>query len=450
MNSIRRLCFPQAGLASAALATIYLGLVPMIPIVLQRPDVWEVPITASYAFWMLSLLVLWAYLNGPPQAWGAALCLSACVGLAVGCRPNTLLGASILVVPLYRMARSAAGVQGSRLSAAMAALILPIAAIGACLAAYNYCRFGDAMEFGQKYQLNGELATSPEFFRARFIGYNFRIYFLHYQDWGGTFPFVRDAAVPNPPVGHAGVSGAVGVLTLLPFTIFAAAAPLGFQEADTRHVQPLKVIVGAVALLFASILGPLLLFFGAVDRYEMEFAPAMVLLAVIGQFALESRFAYSAPRSFGVKAALYLCAAGSIAFNLLTATSRRAGTLSFRGNLAMDRGQWEEAGDLYRQSLRLAPGQLGTRVNLGLSYVREGDLADACAAFGVAAQEFPDSADARLKHGWSLFKLGRLEEAEAECRVALQEDPRSAIAREALRQIEEARAAGRGPAGHIP
>ena len=209
----------------------------MVPLVLQRPDVWEVPVSTSYAFWMISLLLVWRQVNLARSSLGPLFCLGAAVGLAVGCRPSTALGMAILAVPLaWEFLRQRGPNRARKVLGAVAAVSLPIIGIGVVLAAYNHARFGDAFEFGQKYQLNNEVATKADYFRLRFFWYDFRMYFLEYPGWQRAFPFVRDLNPPSAPAGHGGDGGTVGLFTLLPFTLVAlAVAPLRLRAQGVRE-----------------------------------------------------------------------------------------------------------------------------------------------------------------------------------------------------------------------
>jgi hypothetical protein len=439
LDSIRRRCFPKSGLATRLLATLCVGLVPLIPIFLQRPDVWEVPIAASYTFWMLSFLILWGYLSRPLHSWPLLACLSLTVGLAIGCRPDSILAGVVLLLPAglavldFQKNRNVRTCVSSLL-----ALTLPLAAIGIGLAAYNYSRFGNVFEFGQKYQLNEDIATYEGHFRLRFFWYDFRLYFLEYPGWTRNFPFVKFLDVSPAPPGFGMVFGPVGVLTLLPFTLFAFAAPFAFKRADPGQSKELQMIVAAIFVAFLCIAGPLCFFFGAVDRYQVEFVPALVLLAVIGLFALEARISGHAAIAKGVRAVSCLLAVASIGFNLLMTTATRALTLSFRGDLAAAGHQWETATTFYKRSLRLAPSKFNPMLRLGVCLVQEGRLADASDELGRVVALYPESADAHLEYALDLYFLRRFDEAAAECREALRLNPDLPGARQGLQTIEAA------------
>jgi tetratricopeptide (TPR) repeat protein len=438
-ESIRRACFPRVGPGSASLATLCVGLVPVIPIVLERPEVWEVAITAAYAFWMLSLGLVWRALLRPSPSGAIWLGAGVTVALAIGCRPDTALGGAILLWPLRKVFRS----EPSRRWVAVSAVAGPLLVIGGGLLAYNYARFGRLLEFGQRYQLSGEAEAESliRHFDPRFLWYNFRLYFFEYPGWQSTFPFVKDLTLPAMPAGHGIVDNPVGVLTLLPFVLCTAAVPLAFRERAGAPRAALAAIAWALAVLFVAGAAPVSLYFTTCVRYQLEFVPALVLLAVIGFFALASAPAPGWRR--GWLGAAGAAAAASIAFNLLMATNLRGDGESRHGLMAMQSGQWDEAIALFRRSRRLQPANVFAQLGLADTFEREGKFEDAAGEFQRAIVLLPRSPVQRLNYAYCLYRLGRWDEAFAACEAALQLQPDFPGARRAEAQIRLAQ--GRPP-----
>ena len=153
LRSARQRYFPQTSGCAVAAGAVALGLTSGIPVMLNRPDVWEVPIACGFALTMLTLVALWRTLHEPRrQVWTLAAA-SAAYGLAVASRPSLLFGAVILLVPVLRAwsnRRDPAHRTGDwrRL---LPAAVAPLACIGLGLAYYNYQRFGSPVEFGQHF-----------------------------------------------------------------------------------------------------------------------------------------------------------------------------------------------------------------------------------------------------------------------------------------------------------
>jgi tetratricopeptide (TPR) repeat protein len=437
VHSIRRRAFPSAGPAAGFLCTLCVGLVPLVPIVLQRPDVWEVPITAAYAFWMLSLLLLWIYLRHPGQAWLAALGASTTVGLALGCRPDSFLGAALLLWPLGDALGIGRGRKGPRNWARAAGLLLPPAVIGCSLLAYNAARYGHLLDFGQNYQLAGDVERIRHF-RTSFFWYNFHLYFLADPGWQGVFPFVRDLVVPPPPAGYVVVEAPVGVLTLLPFTLCAAAVPFGLRRVPEGERTRVTALARMLLLLFGCGAGIVCLYFAACTRYQLEFVPVLVLLAAIGFLALVAGFRSRPWLRRGLLGAAGCAAAASIAFNLAMTANRRGEVDTARGYGAMQAGRREEAVALYRQAQWLQPASAVASVGLANLFVQEGNFAAAGDALHKAVTALPNSARLHVNYGYCLYKTGRLQEALAECETALRLEPGFPDARKVEQEIRAA------------
>ncbi len=419
VDSIRRRDFPSAGPAAAALCTLCVGLASLVPIVLQRPDVWEVPITCAYACWMCALLLLWSYLHGPARSWLKALGVGLAVGLAIGCRPNSFLGGALLFWPLFRLLRE----KPPGRAVVFSALLLPPTVIGVALLAYNQARFGGLVDFGQNYQLTGDVERIRHF-RLSFLWYNFRLYFLEYPGWQRAFPYVRDLVPPPHPNGYLVVETPVAILTELPFLFCAAAFPFWFHRLppDGRN-RPLAGIIGALLVLAAAGVGPLSLFFAAIVRYQMEFAPLLVVLAGIGFFALISGFRQSRGIRVALVALACVAAVVSIAFNLLMAANQRGLTDTRRGVTALQAGRLEQAADLFRQALRLRPATDVALVDLANILVHQEKYAEAGAELAKAITLLPGSAALHLNYAYCLFRVGRLHEALVESQLALKLQP---------------------------
>jgi tetratricopeptide (TPR) repeat protein len=432
LGSIRRHCFPLAGWLAATVSTLGVGLIPLVPVVLQRPDVWEVAITASYAFWMLSLLFVWNSCQRPAPSWPTALGLGMTVGLAIGCRPNSCLGASLLLWPLARALGVGPERDRPRNHGAAAALLVPLAGIGAALLAYNYARFGNILEFGQRYQLSGEKVAEGAIrhFDLGFLWFNFRLYFLEYPGWQGAFPFLKELTVSKMPPGYGFVENPVGVLTLLPFILCAAAVPWAIRDLPEGPRRALAAIVGAMLILFIAGAGPIGLYFTSAVRYQLEFIPALVLLAVIGFLALVSR-----GRRGGWLAVTGAAAAVSIAVNLLTVANLRGEMDARRGMMAMQAGRFDQAIDFCRRALRLQPANVFAQLGLADSFEKEGKFTEAIVEVQRAIVLLPDSPQQRLNYAYCLYRLGRLDEAVAECEAALKLQPDFAAAKHAEEQI---------------
>lgn len=421
LGAVWRTAFPAVRGWVAGAGVLALGLATGLPVLLQRSDVYEVSISCAYLLIALALFALWRSLHAAAgrAAWLAAASLS--LGLAVGARPPVLLGAVVLLLPLASATRAERG----RL---LLAAVLPLGLCGLGLMLYNYERFGSPLEFGQHYQLSGIRQDTVRHFSPAYLWFNFRVYFLEPMRGQAHFPFLANIVPPPLPEGHGIVEkpfSPFGVLVGIPFTWFALAAPLALRRTAGDRGR-FAAFLAAVAILFAAPALVACLFFGTCSRYEVEFLPALVLLAVLGVFALENSPAPVAGRRAVVRAAWIAALAVSIAFNLGANLERFVLERTYAGSTYAELGRLPEAIAQYRAALRLAPDNADARLDLGVAEARSGRLPEAIAEFSAALRSDPGRADAHDDLGTALVQAGRGGEAIAEYRASLRLRPGSA------------------------
>jgi hypothetical protein len=235
---------------------------------------------------MLALGAIWRALHEPERSgrWLGAASLA--YGLAVGSRPSLLFGAVILLAPVVQAWR-----ERRRVWPMLAAATVPITLIGLGLMLYNELRFDSPLEFGMRYQLNGDRQITRQFFNLRYLWFNFRVYFLWPARWSSHFPFVHDIAAPPLPAGYGSLQTPFGVLTNIPLVWLALAAPLAWRGRSGQTGSILRWFATAVALLFGICAVTLCLYMYASWRYEVDFLPALLLLGVVGILGLERALA---------------------------------------------------------------------------------------------------------------------------------------------------------------
>lgn len=286
--AIRRRYFPRAGAWAMFFAVIGLGFANTIPIVLRRPDVWEVPITCSAMFVLLALVALWRAIHHAADRTGWTAIASVFYGFAIGARPPVLLGAAMLLVPaLYAWRREQRDLATVR--RLVFAAVIPVTLFGLALLTYNWLRFGNPLEFGQKYQVAGVDNTQVTFFGGSFFWYHLRLYFWEPAHWFQYFPFVRGINVPPPPAGQLGVESMFGLLPNVPFVWFALLAPWFARRGDASKAWRWFVLAAAIYSVVVGI--TVMCFGGACNRYFVDFVPPTILLAAVGLLALDQALA---------------------------------------------------------------------------------------------------------------------------------------------------------------
>ena len=279
---VRRRYFPDAGTGVALLGLLAIGIAGLGPVLVRRPAIWELPIAAGYCFAMLALLCLYQSLHARrATGWFAAAGL--CLGLAIASRAVYLFGLGAMLVPLVAWWRESRQLPWRRTFAGL----VPLAVIGLALAAHNYARFGDPLEFGQKYQLTSMHEAKLTHFAARYVPFNAWLYFWSPAEWSRYFPFIAVDKSAVGPAGHGGREDVYGLLRNLPLAWLALLAPLALRRRSDGERAALGAWLLTVVALVAPVAMLLLFFFGAHGRYMLDFAPSVLLLAVIGVLALE-------------------------------------------------------------------------------------------------------------------------------------------------------------------
>jgi tetratricopeptide (TPR) repeat protein len=429
LQALWRRYFPEVGSAVVAAGVLALGLAGGVPILQQRAEFWEVAVSCGYALIMLALGAVWLALHDPARRdwWLAAASLM--LGLAVGARPFLLLGAPILLIPVAQAWRrpSPAGPRRPPWRLLVAAL-LPLALCGLGLMLYNYLRFDYPLEFGQRYQLAGDRQDTVRHFSLHYLWFNFCVNFLEPVRWSWRFPFVGDIATPAVPPGHAEVEDPFGVLTNVPVVWLALAVPLVWRGRAAEARAALRGYVAAIVVLFGVCASVLCLFYGDCSRYEVEFLPALVLLAVVGILGVERALAGRPRWRLAARVAWGLLLAFSVTFNLLAGLDRYAVQRSHLGNVYDLAGQFPEAVALYQRALRLKPDYVEAHSNLGNAWRQLGRIPEAIEECQAALRLNPNYAKAHDNLANALMDVGRIPEAIAHYETALRLAPDDARA----------------------
>ncbi len=288
LGRLRREHFPGLSRGLLFLGALLLGIISWWPLLLGRVGVWEIPIASAYCFACLTVLLIHRSVRDGRATWWLAAA-SLAYGLAVGSRPNYVLGTAVLALPLlYLWRRERPSPEGSRVWAGrLCAAVIPVAGVGALLAAYNYLRFGSALEFGTRYMvLQGPLSSRT--FSFSYVGTNLYLYLLapaHFSPW---FPFFKLSRIPALPEGYSAIpEDMYGVVANMPVLALSVAgmALLGARRGLTR----LRLAVAAMMLLVVAVGGVLMLFYGANSRYAVDVMCGLPVLTILGIWSLESR-----------------------------------------------------------------------------------------------------------------------------------------------------------------
>ncbi len=286
LRAMWRRYFAEVSLGVVVACVVALGLATGVPVLLSQSDVWEVPISCGYMLTMVALGAIWCALHESERRWQWLATASLAYGLAVGARPSLLFGAVILLVPVAQAWR-----ERRKIWALLMAATGPIVLIGLGLMLYNARRFDNPSEFGLHYQLHAERRMARQFFSLHHLWFNFRVYFLEPVRWTVRSPFVQGIVMPPVPPDQGNVERPFGVLTTIPLVWLALAVPLAWRGRSEPAGGVLRWFVAAVALFFGIEALTLGLYYCTAGRFEVEFLPALLLLAVVGILGLERTLA---------------------------------------------------------------------------------------------------------------------------------------------------------------
>jgi len=427
LRALWRRYFAEVHVGVVAACALALGLATGMPVLLAQCDVYEVAIGCGCLLTMLALAAIWCAVHDPERRYRWLAAASLAYGMALGARPSLLFGAVILLVPVVQAWR-----ERRKIALLLTAAIGPIVLIGLGLMFYNALRFNNPMEFGQRLQINAAQQVARQFFSPRYLWFNFRVYFLELARWSGRFPFVHGIVVPPLPPGHEVVQAPFGILTNIPLVWLAMVLPLVWRGRLVQIPSALRWFLLAVTLFFGVYALTLCLYFGACFRFEVEFLPALVLLAAVGILGLE-RATMDRPRwQPAVRWGWSLVLGFSVAFNLLATVLYHADSRYWQGVVLAQQGRLSEAIQIYEDVLRIRPDFAEAHNNLGVALARRGKIQAAIGEYNQALQINPDYAEAHNNLAVALGREGRTQEAIRHCEQALRINPDYAEAHDNL------------------
>ena len=415
--ALRRKHFPEVGDGVVVSCALAFGLATGMPLLLAQSDVHEVAIACGYLLTLLALAAIWQSAVRPEQRGRWLAAASAAYGLAMAARPSLLPGALCLLVPIGVELR-----QGGRVARQAICALAPIAVIGLGLLLYNYERFGQALEFGENYQLAGDRRDAAPRFSPGYVWFNFRVYFLEPVQWTRTFPFIGRSGAPPLPPGHAPPEDPFGALTGMPVLWLALASIWVWR--DRTAGKALREFVMAVSAFFGASVVTLCLFYWACSRYEEDFVPELALLAIVGIFVVEQGLSGRPAWRWMARCGWGLLLAFSVAFNVLAGLAKFAEVRNHYAGALLDSGRVAEAVPISEEALRLKPDLAEAHNNLGIAMAQlPGRLKDAIDQFREAVRLKPDFAQAHYNLGNALYGSDRTAEAVAEFEEALRLKP---------------------------
>jgi Tfp pilus assembly protein PilF len=444
LHAVWRRYFPEVSVWVATVGILALGLATGMLEVLSQCDVYEVAMSCGFAFTMLTLAAIWRALHEPKRQVLWLLMASLAYGLAIGSRPSLLFGVIILLMPVAQAWRAATEPSSRRrVGLLLVTAVGPVVLIGLGLMLYNTLRFDSPFEFGWHYQLTaGYRSNTAQQFSLHYLWFNFRFYFLEPMRWSGHFPFLQAVPLSPLPSGYFGTGEPYsGILGNYPLVWLALAAPLVWRGRPVEVVSVLRWFVAAVFLLFVICALTICLFFSASSRYELDFLPALMLLAVIGILGLERALVGSPVWRRIARWGWSLLLAYSIVFNILASVEAHAAANYFVGNSLLnqrwvdDQRRVDEAVKRFQKALALQPESANFHNGFGNALAQKGRMDEAILQYQKALEIKPDFAEAAEAHnnlGSCLLQKGRMDEAIIQYQKAVEIKPDYAEAHNSL------------------
>ena len=389
-------------------------------------NVYEIAIVCGFAFTMVSLAAIWCALHDAKRQVLWLLMASLAYGLAIGSRPSSLFGVIILLMPVAQAWRAATEPSSRRrVGLLLVAAIGPVMLIGLGLMLYNTLRFDNPFEFGWHYQLAaGYRSNIAQQFSLHYLWFNFRFYFLEPMRWSGHFPFLHAIPLSPLPSGYYGVGEPYsGILGNYPLVWLALAAPVVWRGRPVEVVSVLRWFVAAVFLFFVICALTICLFFSASSRYELDFLPALILLAVIGILGLERALVSSPVWRRIARWGWCLLLAYSVVFNILASVEAHAVSNYLVGNTLLNQRRVDKAVEHFQKALALQPESAAFHAGLGSAFYQKRRMDEAIIEYQKALEIKPDFAEAHKTLGDTLLQIGRVDEAIVHYRKAVELRP---------------------------
>ena len=282
---------------------VMLGMCNMVLPVLRRPYIYEVSSLSAYAFSMLSLFFIFSFLLFDHRKIIHLLISSLCYGLAIASRFSYAYGVVIFLIPLWCFLDQQKVFSRSyfrKMAVFLITVGMPLTVCIGLLLLYNYLRFGNFLEFGQRYQLTILRPLSYPFFSIQNFSINNYQYLIPGIFINGSFPFFHGQSViipkyitipPYYPLYWVQVTSPMtGLLMNSPFLWIIIPGWLYLKLRKVEFAKPIYYF--ATLLLLGGTANWLVVSFYSFTsiRYVIDFLPMFLLLACLVYFMIYDHF----------------------------------------------------------------------------------------------------------------------------------------------------------------
>ena len=274
--------FPETPIWLKLACVLSLGLANTCPFFIRRPDVYETAIGCAYCLLQLAFLSFYCVIRRRHRMTLWLLLASTSLGAVVGARANYSLIVFMFVgylVWLWWQKRAAREPRPWTIFWALA----PVAVIGLMLAWYNYARFDNPFEFGQRYQLAGVKMSEAAPTHLADLPYSLWYYFLSPPHFSCDFPFIRALPVgriERPDHSYA-LESVTGLFISAPVSLLVLALPLLWFKYTGPENRPLLLITASLLLASFVIFLSILPVPCPTMRYFVDFCPGLIVLGCL-------------------------------------------------------------------------------------------------------------------------------------------------------------------------
>jgi tetratricopeptide (TPR) repeat protein len=228
---------------------------------------------------------------------------------------------------------------------------------------------------------------------------------------------------PPLPPGHGNYHRTFGILTDVPLVWLVLAAPLAWRNRPMEVRSKLRWFLAVVTASFVTSALTFCFYYYSARRFEMEFLPALVLVALVGILGLEQTLAEQPTWRRISRCGWGLLLGFSVAFGLCAGVESYAVSQYHVGGALWRMGKSQDAIEYYERALRIKPDFPQAHCDLGTALLAQDRIADAIGHFEQALQLRPDRAILHYDLGDALMRAGRAPEAIHQWEEALQLKP---------------------------
>jgi hypothetical protein len=267
-------------------AVVALGLCQTAPLLMRATNVYETAIAAAYCFFMGGMYFLARSVIEKKPVRRYAILAGLFLGLTPGCRPNYVVVVTVVCGLYFWYLWRSTGLRGRDLLRRVMGFGIPIVVCGGLLAWYNWVRFGNPLETGQSYQLAGDaldrgLGGSVGSFLPS-------IYKLLFEPPLAIphFPFFE--LVNHGPFGSGlwppgtnSMEWICGLLIISPVCIAGLMTPFFVRRVGGQLSLAVRFTLIALGVSSAAnLVGIAMVVRHAAQRYELDFAPALLICSL--------------------------------------------------------------------------------------------------------------------------------------------------------------------------